>query len=127
MHSGNVDLILNPSSGHISPRFYFVFDDDFYLVSSLRSNTEPPNWDDLVSRSDESASNGDIESSKILFNQHYDDTNQPESVFDATFTVSNSNQKPDSSIPLQDNTNSSTNLLANEVENGKSSISVTLE
>ena len=80
-----------------------------------------------MSRSAKSTSNCDIDFSKIWFNQHYDNPNQPESGFDVTFTASNSNPRPASSIPLQENTNSSTDLLEYEGENRNSPTSPTLE
>ena len=112
MHACNVALILNLSSEHVLSQFRVVFDDEF--SSTLRSNKVLPKWADLASRSTESTSNCDIDSSKIWFNQHYDDPKQSDSRFDATFMVSNSNPRPASSLALKDNANSSISLLTNE-------------
>ena len=76
-HVGNVALVLNPSSGHVSPQFHVVFDDDFRLIPALRSNAVPPNWADLVTKSSEATSSPDIDSTKIWFQQHYDSPHDP--------------------------------------------------
>ena len=33
LHAGSVALVLNPSSGHVSPQYHIVFDDNFTNVS----------------------------------------------------------------------------------------------
>ena len=43
-HAGNVALVLNLQTGHISPQYHLVFDDDFSTVPYLDSSEEPPNW-----------------------------------------------------------------------------------
>jgi hypothetical protein len=50
-HAANVSLILNPRTGHVSPQFHVVFDDDFTAVPYLRTATIPPFWAELVSAS----------------------------------------------------------------------------
>jgi hypothetical protein len=50
-HAANVSLILNPRTGHVSPQFHVIFDDDFTTVSYLRTATIPPFWAELVSAS----------------------------------------------------------------------------
>jgi hypothetical protein len=47
-HASNVALILNPRTGHVSPQFHVVFDDDFTMVQYLWTTTVPPYWADLV-------------------------------------------------------------------------------
>jgi hypothetical protein len=47
-HTANVALIFNPCTGHVSPQFHVVFDNDFTTVSYLRSSQGPPLWADLV-------------------------------------------------------------------------------
>jgi hypothetical protein len=47
-HSSDVPLILNTQTGHISPQFHVVFDDNFSTVNSLTSDDEPPPfWNDF--------------------------------------------------------------------------------
>lgn len=43
-HASNVALILNLQTGHISPQFHVVFDDNFETVDSLRRGIEPKRW-----------------------------------------------------------------------------------
>ncbi len=47
-HASNVALILNPRTGHVSPQFHVVYDDDFTTVPYLRTTTVPPHWAELV-------------------------------------------------------------------------------
>jgi hypothetical protein len=47
-HASNVALIFNLRTGHISPQFHIVFDDDFTTVKYLCTGTVPPHWADLV-------------------------------------------------------------------------------
>ena len=46
-HAGSVALVLNLRTGHVSPQFHVIFDDDFTTIDYLASSTAPPNWDDL--------------------------------------------------------------------------------
>ncbi len=50
-HASNVGLILNPRTGHISPQFHVVYDDDFTTVPYLRTVSVPPHWEKLVESS----------------------------------------------------------------------------
>ncbi len=48
IHSSEVPLVLNTSTGSITPQFHVVFDDSFSTVASLGDDTEPPTfWNDL--------------------------------------------------------------------------------
>ena len=46
-HAGNVAMILNPSTGHVSPQFHVVFDDSFSTVDALNNGYKPDNWEVL--------------------------------------------------------------------------------
>ena len=52
-HAGNVALVLNLKTGHVSPQYHMVFDDDFTTVEYIESGKEPPNWCKLVQDSSE--------------------------------------------------------------------------
>jgi hypothetical protein len=52
-HAGSVALILNPTTGHVSPQYHIVFDDKFSTVSFMNDNQILPNWADLVENSRE--------------------------------------------------------------------------
>ena len=52
-HAGNVALVLNLQTGHMSPQYHLVFDDDFTTVEYIESGNEPPNWCKLVQDSSE--------------------------------------------------------------------------
>jgi hypothetical protein len=47
-HASNVAVVLNPRTGHVSPQFHVVFDDDFTTVPNLCTAIVPPHWADLV-------------------------------------------------------------------------------
>jgi hypothetical protein len=47
-HSSNVPLVLNPTTGSITPQYQVVFDDLFSTVASIeREETPPDHWDQL--------------------------------------------------------------------------------
>ena len=52
-HVSGVGLILNQRTGHVSPQFHVVYDDDFTTTSYLRSGEVPPYWAQLVQVSSE--------------------------------------------------------------------------
>ena len=60
-HSGNVALTWNPTTGRVSPQYHVVFDDGFTTVPYMESGTLPPNWEDIVEHSYETATAEDIE------------------------------------------------------------------
>ncbi len=41
-HASNFALVLNPRTGHVSPQFQVVLDDNFTTVDYLCKMTEPP-------------------------------------------------------------------------------------
>jgi hypothetical protein len=47
----NVGLILNPRTGHVSPQFHVVYDDDFTMVPYLCTAAVPPHWAEFVEAS----------------------------------------------------------------------------
>ena len=51
-HAGNVAMVLNPKTLHVSPQFHVVFDDTFSIVDHMEKGTIPPNWQELVNTSE---------------------------------------------------------------------------
>jgi hypothetical protein len=49
-HANNVALILNLSTGHVSPQYHVVYDDTFSTVASIRVDRIPSNWSNYVLR-----------------------------------------------------------------------------
>ena len=47
-HAESVALVLNPSTGHVSPKFHVVFDYEFSTVPFMREDTINPNLTYLV-------------------------------------------------------------------------------
>ena len=46
-HASNVALVLNLTTGHVSPQYHVVLDDNFSTVEYISSRQEPTNWEDL--------------------------------------------------------------------------------
>ena len=63
VHARSVALVLNPSSGYISPQFHTIFDDTFSTVPFLRKGEVPTHWTELATSSIVSL---DIDSSPSL-------------------------------------------------------------
>jgi hypothetical protein len=55
-HARSVALVYNPSTGHVSPQYQVVFNDDFTTEPCMEAGTIPPHWSDLVHSSSELAS-----------------------------------------------------------------------
>ena len=64
-HAGNVTLVWNPTTGRVSPQYHVVFDDDFTTVPYMEAGTLPPNWEDLVRHSCETATANDVKLSSL--------------------------------------------------------------
>eukprot|EP00957_Ditylum_brightwellii_P005761 439098-Ditylum_brightwellii.AAC.1 len=47
-HACNIAPVLNLQTGHVSPQYHIIFDDEFFTVPYLQSSEPPPNWIDLV-------------------------------------------------------------------------------
>jgi hypothetical protein len=45
--ANNMALIRNLSTGHVSPQYHVVYDDQFTTVNSIRVGTVPSNWETL--------------------------------------------------------------------------------
>jgi len=54
-HAGSVALVMNPTTGLVSPQFHVVFNDHFTTVSALHKCSVPSNWSTLVETSTDSA------------------------------------------------------------------------
>ena len=55
-HAESVALVYNPSTGHVSPQYHVVFDNDFTTVPYMEAGMIPPHWSDLLQSSSELAS-----------------------------------------------------------------------
>ena len=50
LHAVSVALVLNPATGHVSPQFHVVFDDEFPTNPLIKEDTIPPDFTYLVER-----------------------------------------------------------------------------
>lgn len=48
VHAGNIALVLNLQTSHVSPQYHIVFDDEFTTAPYLQLEESPPNWIKLV-------------------------------------------------------------------------------
>lgn len=95
-HTGNVALVLNLTTGHVSPQYHVVFDDNFSTVPSMRKGTVPTNWKKLFDNHCESAIPEDFEKAK-RWSMDFNNDN-PTSTSDAT-----ADSSPSISEEVQDN------------------------
>ena len=63
VHAENVALVLNPSTGHVSPQYHVVFDNKFTTVRHMRESRVPLNWVDLVPKSSKFSTDKDFSKS----------------------------------------------------------------
>ncbi|KAL7470955.1 hypothetical protein ACHAXS_011261 [Conticribra weissflogii] len=75
VHAGSVALVLNPTTGHISPQFHVVLDDTFSTVPYMRDQTVPPHWAELVRNSTELATDENFDLAQTWF-QTVDDPSE---------------------------------------------------
>ena len=61
VHAGTIALILNPRTGHVSPQYHVVFDDQYTTLPFMNKGHVPPNPADLV-----------VSSHKIITDERYD-------------------------------------------------------
>ena len=52
-HAGSFALLWNPTTGHGSPQYQVVFDEEFNTVPYMEAGTIPPKWENLVKHSSE--------------------------------------------------------------------------
>jgi hypothetical protein len=71
-HAGSVALVFNPSTGHVSPQFHVVFDDDFSTVPFMEKGEVPPNWDELYNEHRELATDEDYDLANSWFRTQTD-------------------------------------------------------
>ena len=91
-HAGNVALVLNPRTGHISPHYHIVFDDHFSTIPHLRSGSTPPDWVNMVRDSSEKVTDEMYRLSEVWF------SGDSVTVHDATSSKFNE-RGSDSSLP----------------------------
>ena len=56
-HAGSVAFVFNPRTGHVSPQYHVVFDNNFLTVPFMDNGMVPPHWADLHKHSTERATN----------------------------------------------------------------------
>ena len=66
-HAGNVALVLNLITGHVSPQYHVVFDDEFTTVNYLNSTESPPLWSNLCQNSSEKVTDEQYDLTRIWY------------------------------------------------------------
>ena len=51
MHAGSVALIINPVTGHETPKYHVVYDKTLLIVSHMIDETIPPTWEKMCKNS----------------------------------------------------------------------------
>ena len=77
-HAGNVALVLNLITGHVSPQYHVVFDDEFTTVDYLDTEEIPPSWENLVENSCERATDEQYNTARTWYegDEAYDTTEE---------------------------------------------------
>jgi Integrase core domain. len=60
-HSRTVVMVLNPNTGLVSPQFHVIFDDHFWTLKFLRTDTTPQFWTDLCRNLEADSSGFDLD------------------------------------------------------------------
>ena len=60
IHAGNVSLVLNLSTGHVSLQFHAMFNKTFSTVPSLKNGSFPASWKFICENNRELATNEDF-------------------------------------------------------------------
>ena len=71
-HAGSVALVFNPATGHVSPQFHVVFDNDFSTVPFMQRAIVPPNWNELYNTSRELATDEEFDLADSWFRMQAD-------------------------------------------------------
>ena len=95
-HAGDVALVMNLQTGHVTPQFHVVFDDGFTTVPYLEKENAPPNWVDLFNHHTE----------------HYDSTDF-ENIASPEGDTASSHDRP---IPEGDNNSAPTSIITTQVQ-----------
>ena len=61
LHAGNVALVLSLQTGHCSPQYHVVFNDEFTTVPYLNGCAKPLNWINFVAHASERVPDNDYE------------------------------------------------------------------
>ena len=60
-HADNVALVFNLQTGHVSPQYHVIFDEQFTTVEYLRNGETPPNWRELFTHCSEQSTEEDYD------------------------------------------------------------------
>ena len=110
-HAGNVALVLNLTTGHVSPQYHIVFDDHFSTVPSIRTGIEPPNWKTLFDNHRESSLPSDFKLA-TEWTQDFNQGNLPS--FDTSSSDNDENNDSNDSLDSTDSTVNHSNVTQNE-------------
>ena len=71
-NAGSVALVLNPATGHVSPQFHVLFDEEFSTVSFIREGKIPLNWTNCVQLRSQISSSKNIDLKDTWFTPDLD-------------------------------------------------------
>ena len=68
MHAGSVVLLLNPSTGHVSPQFHVLFDENFTTIGHMQDARTPPSREEMYKNSAKVAADEAFNLAETWFN-----------------------------------------------------------
>ena len=66
-HAGNVSMVLNLKTGHVSSQYHVVFDNQFSTVEYIFAGAELPNWCNFCQDHAESVTNKTYDFAKTWY------------------------------------------------------------
>ncbi|KAL7461231.1 hypothetical protein ACHAXS_001651, partial [Conticribra weissflogii] len=116
VHAGSVALILNPTTGHISPQFHVVFNDTFSTVPHMREETVPPHWAELIWNSAELATDENFDLAQTWF-QTVDDPTEAAPLDANIITQDDDEHPPNEGVDEETNTASGNDINEEDPNN----------
>ena len=89
-HSTTVALVLNPKTGHFSPQYHEVFDDEYSMLPYMRKQAEPHNWEQLLDKATAKLSSAD-NNNKSNLGRRFDRAHNTSTTNYLSFTVRGAN------------------------------------
>jgi len=74
VHAGSVALVLNVITGHISPQYHVIFDNNFSTFPALRDGICPAHWKELARDNSEKVTDTSYDLTKIWIESSEDET-----------------------------------------------------
>ena len=67
IHAVSIAMVFKPKTGHVSPQYHVVFDENFTTVINMGDGILPPTWEEMCQKSTESATDEAFDMAKNWF------------------------------------------------------------